>query len=617
MAQILNYSYSKFNPYMNSYQNKNSSYFVNSTNNFQKIHSNNIYSNFSSFNSNEENIKQNINYYDFKNNLNIPLSYLEKKEKKYKSKSIEQDFDMMKIHLRCDLIGQKINQMQNQLEDYHKSTSKENKNILRKNRTYNNFKKIANNYNNKNNRQNNLAKNNFLKIPINNKKENHFGDIFSKKRNENISHNLSYINNNINRNYYPNSDYNNKKMNHKITNTNININNIGYNNFRQSFSKNTIDKDYKNQTQKSIVDNFNEMKYNKINTNPNIINQKKHNFVQINNYINGYNTKNKIIPKSYEKINQQKSTKPKKIKKSYSQNNISNNVSPYKTRKINDVNYNNNFKTKSNNVISYGSFDQFFINDNNYVDSSFINYINTIKNNFNSVNYTNLNKIKQNYFRNDNQINKNNLVIQKGYNLNIINNNAIKYNLGNNHKKELNTKNINEQDAKHYKKIKNLNKAFDSVHNMNNQNIIKNMYDKNVKNKEQPTQINNNFNVNNNTNYYNFNYNQNNCNNNYKKKMKNNKNRNMNNINSKNNLHNVQGKINHDIFKENLEENSTNDYLKYNHDYSNDDFMNTSDMYNSIVEDKKYNFIKKPSVIYEKKNKSNLNTKRKKEIKYI
>ena len=33
---------------------------------------------------------------------------------------------------------------------------------------------------------------------------------------------------------------------------------------------------------------------------------------------------------------------------------------------------------------------------------------------------------------------------------------------------------------------------------------------------------------------------------------------------------------------------------------------------NSIMDDKKYNFIKKPIVIYEKKNKSNLNTKRKK-----
>ncbi len=122
MAQILNYSYSKFNPFINSYQNKNSSYFFNSTNNFQKIQSNNIYSNFSSFNDNEENVNPNINYYNFKKDSNIPLSYLENKEKKYKSKSIESDLDMMKIQLRCDLIGQKINQMQNQLEDYHKST---------------------------------------------------------------------------------------------------------------------------------------------------------------------------------------------------------------------------------------------------------------------------------------------------------------------------------------------------------------------------------------------------------------------------------------------------------------------------------------------------------------
>ena len=86
MAQILNYSYSKFNPFINSYQNKNSSYFFNSTNNFQKIQSNNIYSNFSSFNDNEENVNPNINYYNFKKDSNIPLSYLENKEKKYKRK---------------------------------------------------------------------------------------------------------------------------------------------------------------------------------------------------------------------------------------------------------------------------------------------------------------------------------------------------------------------------------------------------------------------------------------------------------------------------------------------------------------------------------------------------
>ena len=460
MAQILNYSYSKFNPFINSYQNKNSSYFFNSTNNFQKIQSNNIYSNFSSFNDNEENVNPNINYYNFKKDSNIPLSYLENKEKKYKSKSIESDLDMMKIQLRCDLIGQKINQMQNQLEDYHKSTSNEDKNILRKNRTYNNFKEIENKCNNKDNKEYDIEKNSFYKIPIQYKKENRLGDIFRQKRKENISNNISYINKNINNNYYQKNNYNKKITPHKIMNNNININNIGYNNFRQSFFKNTMNMDYQNQTQKPIMNNLNENKHNKTNTNPNKIKQKKHNFVLINNYINGYNTK-KITPKSYEKINHKKSTKSKRIKKSGSQNNVSTNLSSNNTRKIID----SNFKTKSNSLVSYGSFDQFFNNDYNYSDSSFIKYINTIKNNFYSINYTNLNKIKQNSFRNDNQISKSNLV---------------------NHKKELNIKNIKVQDSKNIKKFKNLNKTFDSIHNMNNQNRTKNNFDNNLENKNQP-----------------------------------------------------------------------------------------------------------------------------------
>ena len=610
MSQILNYSYSQFSPHINSYKNKNSSYFVNSSNNFHKITSNKIYDNFSSFKDNEENIEPNINYYDFRNDLNVPLSYIEKKEKKNKSKSIEQDLDMMKIQLRCDLIGQKINLMQNQIQDYHRASSKENNNILGKNRTYNNFKKNTNIQRNKDNKQYNLEKNDFFKIPIPSKREKLIGELFRKKRNENISHNISYINKNISNSYYPINNYINKIKDNKIMNNNININNIGNDNFRQSFYKNTISMDYLNQVQHPIKNNFNEKKYKKINSNPNIIKPEKHQFVQINNYINGYNTQNKIIPKSYEKMNYKKSTKSKTIKRNYSQNNFSNNISSYKTRKINDVN--NNFEKRSNSVASYGSFDHFFIDDNNYADASFIKYINTIKNNFNSINYTNLNKIKQNSFRNDNKIKKNNLFIKKEYDLDIINNNKIKNNFKNiNNKKELNIKNIIEPDSQNYKKFNNLNKTFNSAYNLINQNRIKNSYNKNIGNNNKLTQINNNFNVNNNTNYYNFNYNQNNNNINYKKKLKNNKNNDMNSIKSKNNIQSNKGKIHHEILKENIDENSTNDYMKYNHDYSNDDYMNTSDMYNSIIDNKNYNLIKKQSIIYEKKNKSNLNTKRK------
>ena len=181
MAQFLNYSYSKFNPYINSYHNKYNSYFVSSMNNFRKVPSNNIYLNNSLFQEDIENIEPNINYYDFRNDINMPLSYLQKKEKKYKSKSTEQDLDMMKIQLRCDLIGQKINLMQNQIKDFHDS-----------NKVY---------------KKNNFENNNFFKIHNQIKNEKGLGELFRKRRNDNMSHNISYINKNISNSYFPNRDY--------------------------------------------------------------------------------------------------------------------------------------------------------------------------------------------------------------------------------------------------------------------------------------------------------------------------------------------------------------------------------------------------------------------------
>ena len=80
---------------------------------------------------------------------------------------------------------------------------------------------------------------------------------------------------------------------------------------------------------------------------------------------------------------------------------------------------------------------------------------------------------------------------------------------------------------------------------------------------------------------------------------------------NKNNNLNVNPKNQNKNFKDNTEENSNNDYIKYNHDYSNDELIHTSDLFNSINDDKNNGPIKKSNLIYEKKITSNLNSKRK------
>ena len=134
MSRFSNYSFSGIAPNLNFYQESYNSDFIHQNTKINKISSNNNYSNYSLF---SNDIEPNIN----------PLSYNYNKEKKYLSKSSEPDLDMMKIELRCDLIGQKINQIQNQVENFHESTSREYKNILKKNRTYGNINKNKNLYN--------------------------------------------------------------------------------------------------------------------------------------------------------------------------------------------------------------------------------------------------------------------------------------------------------------------------------------------------------------------------------------------------------------------------------------------------------------------------------------
>jgi hypothetical protein len=272
MSRFSNYSFSGIAPNLNFYQESYNSDFIHQNTKINKISSNNNYSNSSLFNND---IEPNIDYYNLKNDSINPLSYNYNKEKKYLSKSSEPDLDMMKIELRCDLIGQKINQIQSQIENFHESTSREYKNILKKNRTYGNINKNKNLYNKIENRgyiMHKFEKNNCYKnlIPI--RKENELRDGFRKRKNINKakSHNISYIDKSSN-------------IYHLMNDSNKNTNNIY--NFRQAFFVNT--KNNPNQTQ-PIIENKKEKKYdkiniNKINSNPNITRTKDNKIIQINN----------------------------------------------------------------------------------------------------------------------------------------------------------------------------------------------------------------------------------------------------------------------------------------------------------------------------------------------
>ena len=621
MAQIPKYLYSNLNRGPSYLWNYNPSYIDRSKNN-NELPLRNIYSNYPLFNNEIQN--ENINYYDFSNNLNTPLSYLQKREKPYKSKSSEQDLDMMKLQFRCDLIGQKISQIQNQVQNFQESTSKEFKKILRKHRTYDNLNQNKDNNIDKNNgeKQYNLLskfeKNNFFKIPFSIRKEKGLNDTFRKKRNENNikSHNISYINNKIGSDHFLINDYNDK-TNNEITN----------NNFRQTSFFNFTSLNNKKQPgpENNMRKKYNKIIINKINSNPNLIKSKENKIVQINNYINDFNDKYKNIPNSSEK-NKNKIIKSQIMKRNYSaKGSMSSNISPnkigtIKNRKINEIKKKNSENIlNSNSTTYYGSFDKYFFNDNNYNDSSYIKYIDGIKNNFNNINYTDLNKVKEHSFNTDklgisNINNQNHLVIQKGYDFKIINKQQIKNKKNDN--KKANTTAKKYQPMNNYKNSINMAKTFNFAMNTNNKIINKgNINNKTNRNlKKNQTQINNNFNVNNNTNYYNFNYNQSNNNINHSKGIKNIKNKKKGDIKSKNYNLNLHPKNQNIIFKENTEENSTKDYVKYNHDYSNDEQINTSDLFNSINGDKNIGIIKKSNLIYEKKVKINMNSKKKSPI---
>ena len=599
MSEILNYLTSNENPHLNLFQKRNDFEIIHPYINSKKISPNNIYYNHSLFNS-EMNTNQNNNYcnnnhnnnfYNFNENIIRPSSYDYKKEKKYMNKSHEPDLEMMKLQLRCDLIGQKINQIQNQVQVCKETNSKDNKIILKKNRTYANFMENINFDNNKENIRNNYDKN-YLKIPIPKNKEIKLNDGFRKRqiKNKNKMHNISYINKNINNNFLINNSHN---TNYKINN---NINN-NYN-FRQSFFYNSM-----NHQKKSLIDNYNKEKddkiiMKKINLKQDVLNQKENNIVKTNNYISGYNIKyNQNFIKNKNDYNSKKINKKSEMirKNILIQKSKSSNVTPrnkksnFKYRGKTEINENLTIKNNSNNIAKYGSFDQFFLNDNNYSDNSYIKYISTIKNNFNNINYNNLDKIKHNSFNNNkiiqsNQNKQNNFIIQKGYNLNIINKSE-----NNIHQKETYKTNLNN---KKYQLIKNYSskrkKGVNSSKCRQNINKYKkNHNNKKDDNKNNKTQINNNFKINNNSNYYNFNYNQNNSDKKWIDKIINIKNNKRNNKKLNNKVN--KNKTQNEFIKDYIDENSKRDYLIFNNNYSNDDLVQTTEMFNS-TNDNKINF---------------------------
>ena len=620
-----NYSdlYQNINSYQENYISEYNDEFINDKKNPFNINSKN--SLFNQINQNidtNDNYNYNFNDYNFYKEMNKPLS--NRKEKKYISKSSESDLNMMKIQLRCDIISQRINQIKNQVQTFNEESHINNITSLNKNRAYGNLNesniKKLNTTRDYINKINNIDKNNYFKIPLPNPKGKRLRKNYFAKNNIYINeslHNISCINKNM--------DYNNIFINQNVKNRSIN----NYKNFRNTFSYNT-----NNQRQKLSKDNesmeYNDLFKDKIKSNSKIIKLKSSITPKINNYINisNYDSKNlyNLVSNPSENNNNNKNKLLKKSKillnNFTEQRSKSNKISPNKNkRKIDSIIKRDNNNINENSLSRYGSFDKYFFNYNNYSDKSYIKYINLIKNNFNKINYKNLDLIKQNSFNDNKDINDDNFIIQKGNNLHIINNNS-----------KVNQKIINRPNNRNENKIINnkINKTFNSVYDKNNYinrvnkltnyNSINKYNNKNKekfrqykKDKNNNMQINNNFNVNNNTNYYNFNYNQNNNNKINRNKVYNNRN----NLNKKysieqknvnNQFYNKQNnKIKkNELFPNKIEEISANDNINFNHDYSNDDLIHTSDMFNSINDGTNFEFIKRPSNIFQ----NNIRTKK-------
>ena len=162
----------------------------------KKIALNSLYSNFSLFNNNLNNL--NDKKYPENNNEILSNHYLNrdfyvknanKLLGQYNNQKMEKDIDMMRMQLRCDLIAQKINQIQDQVQSLHDSSIKDDINLFNKrrnNNTYDNIYDISNNLENIKS---------FSNINIYNNPVKNYNNSNNKKGKK------KYLNNNVNNKY--------------------------------------------------------------------------------------------------------------------------------------------------------------------------------------------------------------------------------------------------------------------------------------------------------------------------------------------------------------------------------------------------------------------------------
>ena len=334
-------------------------------------------------------------------------NHIRQNNSKFENKNITQDLDMMKIQLRCDLITQKINQIQNQVQTLHESNIQDDLNILNKNKNdayeniyeYNNINK---NYKSMSNREKFILikRNNFSIEP---KEKIDFYKIANNCRNINADRA-----NSIDRET-PNMFYNSYNTNQSNSN-NYKINNYNQINqakknkmYLKSFLLNSINKgDISAPNIQKKYLNFNKPKIRYRQNNFNEINSFNNKSSDIYNISNALRNKNKIKQNLKYCFNANHKRKGTDI--AYNYGNIDYNLNIINE---NENNSNNNKYVKNENVndspdsIRYGSFDKYFYNDNNYADSKFLKYIQNINNNFSPVNYKNLDELKKNTFNHD------------------------------------------------------------------------------------------------------------------------------------------------------------------------------------------------------------------------
>ena len=448
---------------------------------------------------------KNISHRDFHTNVHIKESkhksyrnkfnnsYFHKKEafqNKFKTiNKVENDLDMLKIQMSCDLITYKINQIKNRVQNLHESSIRDDKHILSAktkplpNRKYSNL-----------NNKNNTFTDNYSEYNYSIKKFQNLNDLsisnIKIKPGENPINNYRQINN------------------YKIPSLNISQNKkyVSNKNALKFILLNSSKNNQNIKSQNSLPLNNNDSYFNL--NNSNLLKEKKN-----NNYYNNKNLEdlNKRIMQSYQNKKKILFTEPKQTRKILKFNSFNE-----KKIKIGDMKRNDKKKYQensfSNNPIEYGSFDQYFFNNNIYEKNNFKsnNYNNRVLYNpkYNSINLgKNINKNKIEQINKINKIiNKNNIPAKNKKNFNIVQNKIpfqIKENIDNNIK--LNYKQIHKKNELKYLNLKPIQNSNRNNSNNNQFEINKginnfNYYVNKEGNIVQNNFINNNFNLKNNVN---------------------------------------------------------------------------------------------------------------------